>query len=116
MSVTCPVCNGSGERGMVIVHAKRVVGAPPMTEAEASRLQEDINRCTFCDGQKTVAPQKIEWRKIGESWRQARLALNCGLREWAEHVGCLPSDYSKMEQGLTEQFVAYSPLDCDMAM
>lgn len=104
--VTCPECNGSGKSGLVLVHAK----AMDLNESEVRELQDALGHCRFCDGNGSVEADRLEWRRIGERWRVARLARGFGVREWAELVGCLPSDYCKMEYGRMKPDDRYSPV------
>lgn len=98
-STPCPECNGSGKTNMTILHAKRTPGAEPMNDEQAKSLADYVNHCRLCDGSGRVSPERLAWRQIGKEWHAARLALGVGLREWANRVGVLPSEYCDMEHG-----------------
>jgi hypothetical protein len=102
---TCPRCKGSGESGMVLVHTSK-----PLSDDEASKLQDEVSICSLCAGQGDVNSDKYAWVQIGELWREARLSIGLGLREWAEQVGVPASEYCNMEQGRVEPNPCCSPL------
>jgi hypothetical protein len=107
--VECPECHGSGESGLIPLHVRPVEGHKP-NEQQLRDLAARMAVCQFCNGQKTVPPERLEWRAIGEAWRLARRAIPVGMREWADRCGCLPSDYCYMEAGRIRPDDRYSPL------
>lgn len=107
--VICPECEGSGKSNFVPAAVRRIEGAPPMTNEQAQQLCDYFAKCQFCEGAKTVPLERIEWRRTGEKWRQARRERSVGLREWAERVGALPSDYCNMEAGKMKPDERFNP-------
>lgn len=101
----CPRCNGTGKSGMVLVHTNR-----PMTDADAAGLQAHVAECDLCKGFGNIEAENYFWVQIGETWRQARLSIGMGLREWAEEINAIPSTYAQMESGKLEPDPAYSPM------
>lgn len=106
--VECPDCKGSGKSGMVPLFAKTKDGKP-LTEEQAKRLFELADKCQFCKGEGKVPAVQLEWKRIGLEWKKARILNGFGLREWAVHIGCKPSDYCWMENGTMEPDCRYAP-------
>jgi hypothetical protein len=104
----CPECLGVGERRMVPLVAVRRDGTLSMTEDEAKRMIKELSRCRLCDATGSVSTERLSWRERGDRMRQDRLALHVGLREYAEKIGMLPSEYSAMECGYVKPDLSLS--------
>lgn len=52
-----------------------------------------------CYGAKSVPAEHLQWIAQGAAMRKARLAKGYGLREYADLIGMLPSEYCAMENG-----------------
>lgn len=107
--IPCPECGGSGESGFIPVTAKRLAGSGPLTGPAARALAELAAKCHFCGGTRHVSVEQIGWRETGKLWKARRINAGYGLRAWAEHVGCLPSDYCHMEHGRLQPDERYMP-------
>lgn len=108
-SLACPECNGRGKSGMVLVHAKKHDDTP-LTPIEAAFLSGNLEQCHFCEGTGKVQSIQLLWRRIGAEWLACRKALGIGMRQWAEQVGVLPSEYCNMEAGRVQPDPKCSPV------
>lgn len=92
---TCPHCHGGGT--FRILHARFVPGT---TDEEKARLPPTMV-CSLCKGSGKINDEQLKVYQQGQARKEKRLLAGYGMRHYAEDViHCLPSNISKMENGL----------------
>ena len=82
----CAACHG---RGLIYSH---------LHFSDGSTAWRDL-RCFRCDGTGVVSAAQHAAYALGRARRELRIAARLSQQDMATRLGCIPQEYSQMEQG-----------------